>query len=387
MAVLASVFGVLGRFAGKFLTTTLGWASALLFGRIPEDRQVRFAILTFGSIVWVATVVGILVPSLGTFLVALVPLPDWVDETMVRIAMLVAALVLPALLGVVTLFIADPADRPTGGSRIGAILRGYPLTPVLAGTLVLLAGAGIVRKAKALLARRATAHVAIVVRPGRYEALVGRVEGILRDAELDVERRDGSRILTGPARLLASISGTGIRSLVPDRLAVLAGPEVELEVYPSDLAISGRAQALARARAAIVRDLRSEDCWLTTRRDAQEIEDRLAALHDPPRPVDAPALAEIDRRLATESIDDEEWDVLYRRRLQVVADATGTNLDAAATGTDPGGRDAEPGRRLGEGLGGNRPRLSLGTILGAATAGLVLVDILLLAIRHPRSRR
>ena len=36
MAFLAGVFGFIGRFAGKVLTTTLGWASTLLFGRVPS---------------------------------------------------------------------------------------------------------------------------------------------------------------------------------------------------------------------------------------------------------------------------------------------------------------------------------------------------------------
>ena len=32
MAILAALFGVLGRFVGKLLTAALGWASTLLFG-------------------------------------------------------------------------------------------------------------------------------------------------------------------------------------------------------------------------------------------------------------------------------------------------------------------------------------------------------------------
>ena len=46
MAFLAGIAGVLGRFAGKFLTTTLGWASTLLFGRVPQDRQIVLALVT-----------------------------------------------------------------------------------------------------------------------------------------------------------------------------------------------------------------------------------------------------------------------------------------------------------------------------------------------------
>ena len=70
MAVIASAFALLGRFVGRVLTTTLGWAAVLLFGRVPQDRQVWLAVLTFGSLAWVATVVGVLVPDVGTILLA-----------------------------------------------------------------------------------------------------------------------------------------------------------------------------------------------------------------------------------------------------------------------------------------------------------------------------
>ena len=39
---------------------------------------------------------GIVFPSFATFLLAFVPLPDWVDRTWVRLAMLAAAAIVPA---------------------------------------------------------------------------------------------------------------------------------------------------------------------------------------------------------------------------------------------------------------------------------------------------
>src|SRR5436190_15493680 len=135
MAVIGSLFAVLGKFVGRLLTTTLGWASVLLFGRVPQDRQVWLAALTFGSLAWVATDVGVLIPDGGTFLLALVPRPEWVPEWTVRLAMLVAALLLPALIGGVSLLVSDPEDRPKGLGVLAAVLRGYLLAPALALTL------------------------------------------------------------------------------------------------------------------------------------------------------------------------------------------------------------------------------------------------------------
>ena len=297
MALIASLFALVGRFVGRVLTTTLGWASVLLFGRIPQDRQVWLAVLTFGSLAWVAAVVGILVPNVGAVLLTALPLPDWVPEDLVRLAMLATALVLPAVLGAVTLLLFDPEDRPKGTELLVQVGRGYALVPVLAATLVVLAVAGTVRKLSSLAHRREDAHVAIVVRPGRYDALVATLEDTLRGGGLVEGRRAGSTILTTPARLLARVAGRGIGSLVPDRLVELRGPNVALSVYPSDLALTGTRDAVARARALVARDVPSKDAWFTTTKEAQKIEDRLAALESADPATRAARLPEIDRDL------------------------------------------------------------------------------------------
>ena len=138
MAILAGLFGVLGRFAGKLLTTTLGWASVLLFGRVPQDRQVVLAVVTFGSLVWAVAVLGVIVPYVGAFLLAAVPTPDLIGESWLRLAMLILAIGLPAAVGVATVFVVEPARRPKGRALIEQVVRGYLLSPVLAFTLILL---------------------------------------------------------------------------------------------------------------------------------------------------------------------------------------------------------------------------------------------------------
>jgi hypothetical protein len=369
MAILTAIFGFLGRFVGRALSTTLGWASVLLFGRIPEDRRVRFSLLTLGSLVWVAAVYGVVFPGGGAFLLLLVPLTDRVDEGIVRLVMLLIAVGLPAVLGAVVLWIGDPADRPTGRALIGALARGYLVAPILAGTLIVLAAAGIVRKSRAILARRSTGQLPIVIRPGRYDALVDRLEEVLRGAELVNARHDGSAVLTMPAKLLAAVSGRGLRALVPHRLQVLTGPDLELAVYPSDLAMTGSKLARARGRAAVMRDLDSRDCWFTTSKGAQEIEDLLAGLAARPDSWDPSVIDEVDRRLATEEIPDDEWDVLYSRRLQLAAKATGTNIRVpAANEVDvPGVGWPRQGRP------------DFAALAGLVAAGLLVADIVVLA--------
>ena len=63
MAILAALFAFGSRFVGKVLTTALGWASTLLFGRVPASRQILLLGMTFGSVIWMVLLVGVVVPG------------------------------------------------------------------------------------------------------------------------------------------------------------------------------------------------------------------------------------------------------------------------------------------------------------------------------------
>lgn len=360
MALIAPLFALLGRFVGRVLTTTLGWASMLLFGRVPQDRQVWLAVLTFGSLVWVAAVAGVLVPDLGAILLAAVPRPDWIPEDLVRLAMLAIALILPAILGAVTLLLFEPEDRPSGLGLLQQVGRGYGLAPALAVTLIVLAVAGTIRKLSSVVHRREDAHVPIVVRPGRYEALIRTLATTLEEGELVTGQRPGSTVLTVPAKLLARIAGRGIGALVPDELVELYGPRVSVSVYPADLAITGAPEAVARARGLVARDVPSRDAWFTTTKEAQQLEDRMAALEHADPAARQAALPDIDRRLLDLTVDQDTFEVLYRRRLQLAVDPALDVHDAAEP--DP----PAPPRRL-----------TLGNVLGAVVAILAATDLIL----------
>jgi len=75
VAILASIFALAGRFLGRVLIMALGWATILLFGRIPQSKQLLLSMVTLGSLAWVVALIGVLVPDAGTFLVAAVPVP------------------------------------------------------------------------------------------------------------------------------------------------------------------------------------------------------------------------------------------------------------------------------------------------------------------------
>jgi hypothetical protein len=317
MAIIAPILAFVGRFVGKALQMVFGWATVMLFGRVPESKQLLLSGVALGSIAWIVVVIGVLVPDVGVVLLTAVPAPDFVDNGWIRLGMLVAAVVLPALIGLASLFLLEPQDRPRGFARVLQVLRGYPYALVLASVLVLLVIVAPIRKVRTLVKRWEDAHIPVVVKPGGYERVADDIESALDGAGLPIERAEAPAILEAPSKLLAAVGGSSVRRLVPDRLLVLKSPGLEVTIYPSDIAMSGTRERVARSRAAMAATLTFTAAYQTVTKEAQELEDRLAAIAESPRGRPGMALDEVDERLARLVVPYDDWQVLYRIRLQV----------------------------------------------------------------------
>jgi hypothetical protein len=367
MALLGGLLAVFGRFFGKIANMALGWATVLLFGRVPQSRQVLLTVITLGSLAWVLALIGVLVPDAGAILLAAIPRPDFVDEAWIRIAMLVLAVILPVVVGSVTILLLDADQRPHGADVALQVLRGYPYAAVLAITLVFLAVIALVRKARSLGRRWEDAHIAVLVKPGGYERVVADLEAALGEAGIHVQRMAAPRPLTIPPRLLGAVGGSAVKGLVPDELVQLETEDLEVLVYPSDVALLGSTELVARARAAIATRLTFTEAYLTSAEEAQELEDRLAAMAG--RGEVAPgAFRELDERLATLAIPYEEWETLYRLRLHV------ENHQRLPDANSPGAGDRGNGG-AGRGTSDGEPPLSW--VAAAGSVALLAADVAL----------
>jgi len=350
---------MLGRFAGRALNTTLGWATVLLFGKVAANRQGLLLLMVLGALAWVALFVGVLVPDVGALLIAAVPLPDFVDEGWVRLGMLIGALTVPALIGLAAVFIQPADQRPAGAGLLRSVVRGYPFAAVLALTIVVLALVATVRKLKAMARRWETAHVPVIVKTGAYEEVLGALSDVLKAAGLDHHLEAADRFVSTPPKLLDAVAGRSLGALVPDRLMQLVGPGLEILVYPSDVAISGTRDNVARARAAIAARLTDAPAYMTSTAEAQRFEDDLARTRRGQADLDA-----LDARLARLAVPFEEWETLYRQRLQV---------ELADAGPAVRGRPA---------AGASSPRRPsrLDVAIAAGGLGLIALDVVLVAL-------
>jgi hypothetical protein len=376
VAVLASIFGAIGRFANRLLNSALGWASLLLFGRLPQHKQLVMLGITLGSLAWVVIVGGVAVPSIAAFLLAFVPLPSGIDPNWVRVAMLVLALLVPIAIGIAMIWLDRVEQRPRGLRVFSSVLRGYPFALAMALTVGFLAVIATVRKVIGLVKRWEEAHVPVVVKPGRYEELVSDLDDALSQEGLTAVRRPAPRALSVPGKLLGKVAGRGMADLVPNRMWRLVTDDLEVLVHPSDIGISGTKPLVARARAAIAVRLTWAPAYLTLSPDAQSTEDTIEEAARSRGLERGRKLEAIDARLASLVVPYEEWETPYRMRLQLERAIEEAREPAPPLSLEPG-ELREPD---------SRPGLVPWAML-AGVMGLLVLDLTLqLLDRRPSQR-
>jgi hypothetical protein len=304
-----------------------GWATVMIFGKVPQDRQIYLSVIAFGSVAWIVAVLGIIFPSFATFLLTFVPLPYWVGRAWVRLATLAAAIVIPLVVGFVATRMLDPADRPKGVSALAVeVVKGYPYTLALAITLIMMTVLAPVMKVRTLMKRWSTRHIPVIVESEDYLDVVAEVEKALDTGGFPVERRQASWMLRYPTRVLTTLAGGAVDDLVADRLTSLESDRIEVLLHPSDLVINGSERDAARANAILVQQLTFSRAYMTWTKEANEIEDRLRKIwttlrQQAKRPGavehSASRLAAIEHDLQKLELPYEEWEVLFRGKLMV----------------------------------------------------------------------
>jgi hypothetical protein len=164
MAIFQALFAALGRQIGRLLNTIFSWATTTLFGKVPQERQTLLSIVAFGSVIWIVVLVGVIVPKAGVFMLSFVKLPGFVRDWWIRVAMLVAALLLPAIIGFIFTKMTDPEDQPKGARRVfQRVLHGYPYTVATSLALIMMVVFVPLLKLRTLTKHWTTEHLPIVV--------------------------------------------------------------------------------------------------------------------------------------------------------------------------------------------------------------------------------
>ena len=325
MAIIQALVAFVSRSFGKILSALFDWAVVAIFGYASGTEKVFLSALLAAAGAWPLLLLGVAAPKVAAYVLAFVPIPEWVPSSVVRWFWIGLALAVPLAVGA-AMAARQPEDRPKRSWPV-RLLRGFPITVGLSAALSITLVTVPVLRLISAARRRKDVQVPLLTDAASYAQVAQRIPTILDEHGRVVGRVRPPWWLTAPLRVLSAMDHDAFQSRVPADLAYFAGRDLTLALYPSGLLIRGRPDVLAPAQGLVVEGVSDLDVWQTSDPRAQAIERRIARLWQAARgngtepPESAPVLAarfrEIVRAIEALAVAYDEWQIIYRKALQV----------------------------------------------------------------------
>ena len=327
MPFLPLVLLLAGQAISRSASFALGWATALFFGQIPGNKGRMVSVMSLISVAWVILVVGFGIPLVaGAVADGLGVVSRNFDVDSVHgLGLTLAILLAPPIVA----GIAELAGFEDGRSWLRWLRRvpvSYPATASLGASVLQMLLIAPVITIQRIRRGRVLLQVPLLMRPGSSEEKLSEaVAGALRGLHLgEVARGRVEGPISWPLRTVGyaarHLLGASVRG---DPVHLRVG-ELELFAYATDVAVLGKEGLAHRARAALERELALGEVYLTWSEGSQALEDELIRVHEAAHSDRATLVAELDRlqeRIDAASLPSDEWDVLYRLRLQMEQEA------------------------------------------------------------------
>ncbi|MCA1588559.1 MAG: hypothetical protein LC744_07885 [Chloroflexi bacterium] len=306
----------------------LGWATAIYFGQVPGRQGHVLSVISLLAAAWVVLLIGFAIPIFGgAALEATGVIGENFDVETIHYVGLVAGLVLtpPTIAGCVVW--ANILGKWSIGRWLGLIPVSYPATLMLGISVLQMVLYTPVLLFQRWRKKRKLIEVALVMREGTddedlLEAL-RRALASIGIKKVSVTEAKGPK--SWPLRTVAFAAEHLLGAVVRGEPMRLNAGQLEIQAYATNVSIFGPKKQAYRARAAVERELAFADAYLTWEEQSQRFEDELLAIH---RDADGDVRAvrrrldDVQERMDVASLNSEQWNVLYRLRLQFEQDVS-----------------------------------------------------------------
>ncbi|HEU4863157.1 MAG TPA: hypothetical protein VFU44_05230 [Candidatus Limnocylindria bacterium] len=312
----------------KSASFALGWATALYFGQVPGSQGRILAVVSLVAAGWVIVIIGFAIPIFtGALLEAAGVIERNFDVEAIHYLALVGAIVLapPAVAG--GLVIGEFRDERTVSEWLRLIPVSYPATFLLGLAVLEMVAFTPFLLIQRWRQKRSLVQVPLVMKEGTDDDdLVEAVRAALASIGIeDVSITEATGPKAWPMRTVGFAARHLLGAVVRGDPMRLKADGLEIYAYATNVAVLGPTEDAHRVRAAVERELAFRDAYLTWSDDSQQIEDELTEARKAANgDVDGlrRRLDEVQDRMDAASLNSEEWNVLYRMRLQVEQAAT-----------------------------------------------------------------
>jgi hypothetical protein len=311
----------------KSASFALGWATAMYFGQVPGRQGRILSVISLLAAGWVIVVIGFAIPIFsGAILEATGVIGENFDVRWIHYLALVAAIVLaPPVVAGAAVWGEFHEDR-SWRRWLRMIPMSYPATAMLGLSVLQMVVITPFLLVMRLRQQRKLVQVPLMMHAGcDDDDMVDLVRRALATIDIDdvsAAAAEGPR--AWPLRTVGFAVEHLLGAVVRGEPMRLQADDLEILAYATNIAILGPKQEAYRARAAILRMVTFADAYLTWSDDARDFEDALRAAHDE-ADGDLDELRgrfdQVQSKMDVASLNSEEWNVLYRMRLELEADA------------------------------------------------------------------
>lgn len=309
----------------KSASFALGWATALYFGQVPGGQGKILSVISLIAAGWVILIFGFAIPIVaGAALETVGVIGENFDVRAIYYLGLVAGLVLaPPVVAAACVF-AEFQDRRDIGTWLRLVPVSYPATFMLGLSVLQMVAFTPLILFQRWRQKRKLVQVPLVMREGTDDDdLVEAVRVALRSLGIeDVAVAEASGPKVWPMRTVGYAAEHLLGAVVRGEPVRLRADDIDIYAYATNVAIMGSKEDAYRVRAAVERELAFRDAYLTWSDASQAFEDELLELHgQADGDIDRlrERLDELQDRMDIADLNGEEWNVLYRLRLQVEA--------------------------------------------------------------------
>ncbi|HET8777169.1 MAG TPA: hypothetical protein VFN76_05875, partial [Candidatus Limnocylindria bacterium] len=292
------------------------------------------AVVSLVAAGWVIVIIGFAIPIFtGALLEAAGVIDRNFDVEAIHYLALVGAIVLapPAVAG--GLVIGEFRDERTVSEWLRLIPVSYPATFLLGLAVLEMVAFTPFLLIQRWRQKRTLVQVPLVMKEGTDDDdLVEAVRAALRSVGIeDVSVTEATGPKAWPMRTVGFAARHLLGAVVRGDPMRLKADGLEIFAYATNVAVLGPTEDAHRVRAAVERELAFRDAYLTWSDDSQRIEDELTEARKAAN-GDIEGLRrrldEVQERMDAASLNSEEWNVLYRMRLQVEQAASRRRDDA-----------------------------------------------------------
>ncbi len=316
----------------------LGWATSLYFGQVPGRQGRMLSVISLVAAGWVILVVGFAVPILiGAGLETAEVIEENFDVEFIHYASLAAGVVLvPPILAALAVWGEFHDDRSIQ-TWLRLVPISYPSTAMLGASVLMMVVVTPVLLFQRWRRKRKYVQVSLVMRERTGDDdMVEALRDALASIGIEgVQVAEASGPKTWPLRTVGFAVEHLLGAVVRGEPMRLEAGDIEIFAYATTISIQGPKEDTYRVRAAVQRKLGFHEAFLTWNDDAQEIESKLlSAHHDADGDVEKlrARLDDVQADMDTASLNSEEWNVLYRRRLQIELAARAARDDREGEG-------------------------------------------------------